>query len=255
MKSTSIPDILLEQYLLEELPAADMNAIHQRLIEDDLLRARFDALLTSDTEIRARYTLETFPRIRNTSRTTQTGIAKHRTALKIFVPAAAIIAVIITAVTLGIDPFHDDIDRTTIAKGAEKNLFVYMKKNELTELLDNGSRVQPGSLLQLGFNVPAGHYCVIVSIDGSGAVTLHQPQDDQSSARVVFGGRKLLPSSYELDNAPLFERFVMVSSDREIAVSKVLAAAKAVAATDSPDTKELALDKSFDQKSVLLIKE
>ena len=255
MKTTLIPDIMLERYLLEELPTSDMEAITQRISEDALLRARIDSLRASDAEIRAAYPFSAFPDMQQSAAAAQTGGAKHRRNMKLFVPAAAIIAVIVTAVGLNVERFYDDIDRTTIAKGAENNLFVYMKKNDVTERLDNGSRVLPGSLLQLGFSVPAGHYCVIVSIDGSGAVTLHQPQDDQSSAKIVFGGRKLLPSSYELDNAPLFERFVMVSSEREIPVSMVLKAAKAVAATGSPDTMVLALEKDFDQKSVLLIKE
>jgi hypothetical protein len=45
-----------------------------------------------------------------------------------------------------------------------------------------------------------------------------------------MGGEVRLPSAYELDDAPGFERFFLIASDRPFEVAPVLEAARALAA-------------------------
>src|SRR5262245_27636506 len=51
----NVPDLILERYLLKELPEASARAVEQMLAADPALRARLDAIDRSDLEIRARY--------------------------------------------------------------------------------------------------------------------------------------------------------------------------------------------------------
>jgi hypothetical protein len=52
---------------------------------------------------------------------------------------------------------------------------------------------------------------VVLSIDGRGAVTWHLPPEYPGpAARLGSGVETTLPWSFELDDAPGFERFVMI---------------------------------------------
>jgi len=87
--------------------------------------------------------------------------------------------------------------------------------------LKNGARAKAGDLLQLAY-IPAGKtYGVIFSIDGSGIVTLHHPESKGNSSILKQEKKNLLPSSYELDNAPDFERFFFITTMEEIEVQSI----------------------------------
>ncbi|HEY0840889.1 MAG TPA: ActD-like protein, partial [Vulgatibacter sp.] len=95
---------------------------------------------------------------------------------------------------------------------------------------------------------------VIVSLDGAGAVTLHLPASGNASAALDAQGATPLPQAYELDDAPSFERFVLVASDSPFEVDTVLQAARTLVSGADAATSPLALPEGLEQTSVVVRK-
>jgi hypothetical protein len=123
---------------------------------------------------------------------------------------------------------------TTIkgAPAAEKaRLYVYRHASGGDQRLTDGERAAPGDLLQLAYAATAGGFGLLLSIDGAGTVTQHWPEPGSTRAAPLHvGGEVRLPSAYELDNAPAFERFFLVRADAPFEVAPVVAAARTLAA-------------------------
>jgi hypothetical protein len=142
------------------------------------------------------------------------------------------------------------------AKGLAPSLRVYRKRADGPQLLAQGERVQAGDVLQLGYVAPGMSYAVLVSIDGRAQVTLHFPGSAELSTKLGEAqGEQLLPAAYELDDAPRFERFVLVTSRRPLSAAEVLRAASVLARRgESALSAALALPAHAEQVSVLLSK-
>lgn len=126
-----------------------------------------------------------------------------------------------------------------------------------SERLSDGARGARGDLLQLAYDkAPEGLYGVLISLDGAGKVTQHLPEEGASRASPLTALREFrLPSAYELDDAPGFERFMLVTAAQPFAVATVTEAAQALARRGSAArTQPLALAPSFLQTSLLLNK-
>ncbi|HET6146625.1 MAG TPA: hypothetical protein VFH68_03780 [Polyangia bacterium] len=165
---------------------------------------------------------------------------------------------------------EEEVENTT-SKGNEPSsatgprLLVYRQRaagvtdQGSNEKLADGARAARGDLVQLAYALaPDGMYGVLVSIDGAGRVTQHLPEEG-AGARAAAPLRALreihLPSAYELDDAPAFERFVLITAAEPFAVAPVLDAARALAAQAMrAATLPLALPSTFHQTSVLLRK-
>src|SRR5579863_9018293 len=121
------------------------------------------------------------------------------------------------------------IKGTVAASGAR--LYVYRHASAGDERLADGERAAPGDLLQLAYAATAEGFGVLLSIDGAGTVTQHWPEPGKTGAAPLrVGGEVRLPSAYELDSAPAFERFFLVRADEAFDVTPVLEAARALAA-------------------------
>jgi len=167
-------------------------------------------------------------------------------------------------------PGGDEVESTR-SKGdypsatAGPRLLVYRQRAAGTagqgsnEKLADGAHAARGDLLQLAYALaPDGTYGVLLSIDGAGRVTQHLPEEG-AGARAATPLRALreiaLPSAYELDDAPGFERFVLITAAEPFAVAPVLDAARALAAQAMrARALPLALAPTFHQTSVLLRK-
>jgi hypothetical protein len=97
---------------------------------------------------------------------------------------------------------------------------------------------------------------VLLSIDGAGRVSQHLPEEGARTAAPLRAAREIhLPSAYELDDAPGFERFVLVTAAAPFAVAPVVEAARALAGRGEPARAvPLAIAPTFHQTSVLLRK-
>ena len=169
-----------------------------------------------------------------------------------------------TPTSLAADPASESevtrIKGDTVAGGPR--LVVYRQRaaggsDARAERLGDGSRAARGDLLQLAYAATRDSaYGVLLSIDGAGRVTQHLPEPGARSAAPLRSvGEIRLPSSYELDDAPAFERFVLVTSAQTFPVAAALDAAGALAAQGpGASSAPLALAPAFHQTSVLLKK-
>ncbi len=91
-------------------------------------------------------------------------------------------------------------------------LLIQRKTAEGASELRPNALVDAGDLLQLSYLSGGQLFGVVFSVDGRGVITQHFPEDGAESSELIGGGRQLLPSSYELDDAPRFERFYFVTA-------------------------------------------
>jgi hypothetical protein len=108
-------------------------------------------------------------------------------------------------------------------------LSLYLKGEEEVVLSDQ-TVLEKGNTVQLAYTVPAGteHYGVIFSVDGRAAVTMHYPYRKGQSSLLVSGKRTFLDEAYILDDAPDYEIFVMVVSEKPLDVDEILGEAQTI---------------------------
>jgi hypothetical protein len=136
-------------------------------------------------------------------------------------------------------------------------LHVYKRVGLGSERLVPGARVARGDLLRLAYLAgERGNFGAVLSIDGRGHVTVHWPEGEATVAAPLSPkGEVQLPSAYELDDAPAFERFFLVTSESPFAMSTVIGAARTLAARpEAARAQALALPSPLHQKSVTLAK-
>jgi len=238
--SRPVPDLLLERYLLGELPAPEARAIEQEIAGNPSLRERVDELTRSDEEIRRAYAPDRFVR---------RGLPRRQSPRGWVLAGALGTAVVAMLAVMPNLPSGGDRIKGT--PGGRPALAVYRHTASGSERLADGDTVRAGDLLRLGYT-PAGRaYGVILSIDGRGSVTLHMPPADGEAAALGQANVNLLDSAYELDEAPRIERFYFVTGMRPFKVSPVLAAARAAA--NAPAT--LPLPAGLEQVSFAVQKE
>lgn len=141
-------------------------------------------------------------------------------------------------------------------KGLDLELRVYRKRGETVERLEDGAESVAGDMLQLAYLRAGYKHAVLLSVDGRGQVTLHYPREpDGSTALGATGGEQLVPEAYELDDAPGFERFILVASAAPLDVEAVLREAERLAGTgESAMHAPLELSVPTAQRSLLLRK-
>lgn len=267
MTTQRISDTILERYLLRELPEDELTAIDRQAATDAILRARIDALTASNREILERYPAERMTaaiearaaRKRETPRSSGAVAARRgRSWLRLAaLPglAAAAVVLLVLAWPLATNRTLPGWGDGTRIKGAESPLMVYRQAAGGAEPLAARARVRERDLLQVGYFAAEEGYGMIISIDGAGTVTVHHPAGG-ADQRLTAKRRVLLDGAYELDNAPGFERFILVTAPAPIDQDRVLAQARRLA-RDPGRAREGALDlgAGYHQESLLLLKE
>ena len=227
-----VPDLVLERYRLGELPPADTDRVERLLSADAALRQRLEALERSDEEIARQYPARWLARqVRARAASREHG--HSRWPLPLGIAAAAIVLVFAMPRAWPGQPRNGDTsatagDRDRI-KGLEPALTVYRRTASGSETLADGSVARTGDLLRVGYIAAGRGYGVILSIDGRGVVTRHLPPDGDRAAALGRGGATLLDRSYELDDAPGWERFYFITGDTPFAVAPLVDAAKTAA--------------------------
>ena len=259
-----VPDITLERYRLGELPAAETARVKARLEQDDDLRQRLSALDRSDDELQGAHDPDWLAsRIveRRAAATRSSAAARWRW------PVAVAASVVVTAV-LAIAVVDRETGRsgdvrtapappaTERIKGSGPGLELYRRTQVGSETLADGAPVRQGDLLRVGYH-PAGHtYGLIISIDGRGAVTRHLPASGDRAAALQRDATVLLDQAYELDDAPLWERFYFITGDSPFACAPVVEAARrAAAAHPSVPPAMLDLPPGLEQSTITVQKE
>ena len=141
---------------------------------------------------------------------------------------------------------------TTRLKGVA--LLLHKKTPSGIKSLISGDSVREGDRIQVGYRIDAERYGVVVSVDGRGITTVHVPTDGEYAQHMPPGTSRL-PFSYELDNAPEFERFFIVLSPQQFELRTVTKAAKFLIQKNEAKNKALALPDEFEQFAITLLKE
>lgn len=189
-------------------------------------RERVDAIVTSNAAI-----LEHLPPAgvrREVERRSATTPTKKRWPL-LLVPTFAAAAAL-ALVFVGESP-------TERTKG-DARLVVHEKTATGIEQVRAGDALERGALLQVGYTPGGNGYGAVVSIDGRGVVTLHWPASPSAWSPTVETEGGTLPSAYELDDAPRFERFFLVTCAERFLARDVVDAAESL---EDPETGALAV--------------
>jgi hypothetical protein len=266
--SSILPEQILERYLLGELSARERRRLERILRRDETAAARLAALKRSDAEILAAYPpgemaekirarAASQPGLSGSARREQDARGRRGFRLPSFAMPLAAAALILIAI-LPLRTAFSSRDETR-AKGLESRLEVYRQRENGDERLRDGAPAAAGDLLQVAYVAAEAGYGLIVSIDGRGTVTGHFPRQAPAGApapALKQGGEIALPFAYQLDDAPGFERFFLVTSADPFDVEPVLRAAAALAADPEAARRQpLALPAGLEQASLLIIKE
>lgn len=254
----SIPDILIEQAALGELSEAEM----EKLRSECDLEARIAELEASNDEILAAYPPEEMAaKIRKRAAAHEAGPRIIEGVFKAVLPLAAAAALF---VTLGMPLLQDRampaFDPNNAAgirlKGMKPHFQIYRQSGSEAEPLADQDLARENDLLQLSYVAGGADYGVLLSIDGRGAVTLHYPDSPFGDQRLAAEGEYALPFSYQLDDAPSFERFYFIAGDEEIPMELVMEEAERVAMSRTGKWVEsFQIPEEYTQQSILLLKE
>jgi hypothetical protein len=104
----------------------------------------------------------------------------------------------------------------------EPYLNIYRERKGKIEVMENGGQARPGDILQLVYMSGTYSHGVIISIDGNGEITLHFPGKSGSSTLLERKKKVQLPTAFQLDHAPHYEKFFFFASNGKIDVAKLL---------------------------------
>ena len=229
----TISDLKLEQLALGELSEADAASLRLRIQGDADAAGRLAEIKVSNVAL-----LEAYPPVgvraeverrvhvidlRETK--SRVGLASMPFTLQRLIQSlrwVAVAACVVGAMTFLVPEVQEEPDFRL--KGGAAELVVHRVVGEVADRLEQGAGVKAGDRLQVSILGGAGEHVVVVSIDGRGEVTLHHPLGGVS-ARVSEPAYSL-PSSYQLDDAPSYERFFMVTSKETLSPEDVVQAAK-----------------------------
>ncbi|HKE14443.1 MAG TPA: hypothetical protein VKB80_06250 [Kofleriaceae bacterium] len=258
MTHRRIPTWLLERVLLDEVPPELADEVRAALDESPEERARLAELERSNAEILAALppavvAAEVARRAEaargfswlmawSGARRPRGHLGRRAFALS---SSLAVAGAVLVAVAVGRQVGSPDqpstgagagrrpsgAEGTTRVKGPalDPKLSLHRRLGEKSEELADGALAFAGDRIQIAYQPADRTHGVILSIDGRGVVNLHFPAREDGSTRLERGGKFLLGHSYELDDAPAFERFVFVTSDRPIDVAAVRARAEGLA--------------------------
>jgi hypothetical protein len=275
MNRLAVSDYYLERYVLGELAAEEAEEIRGLASSDPEVRRALKEIESSNREILELYPpsavktalLERLKKIEQSpaTRATLFNFFPLRPILVVSFALAVLLAFAILFLPrfqkpAGIIPPTSE-EESTLVKGfqnidlSKTQLLVYRKNKNLVEILTDGGQAGRGDLLQLAYVTTKDPYGLILSIDGRSSVTLHFPAEKDGSSLLVLNKKTALPHAIELDDAPAFERFFLITSAFPIDVHNVLKKAENLARDRERVRKEkLDLAEDIRQYSVLILK-
>lgn len=249
-----------EQLALGELPAAERDALrarHGAALDAELAALREDdaAILAAHPPAKIRAEVE---------RRVAAARPAPRRLVWFGAPALAAAAVVLLVVARpGDAPAPGPAAETfvpaadpggTRIKGLQPHLVVHRQDGEAAAPLAHDAEVRAGDVLQVSYVAAGAAHGVIVSLDGGGVVTLHFPEDAAGSTALQQAGAVRLDQAYELDDAPGFERFVLVTAAEALDPTRVLAAAEDLSHAPDAAARPLALPPGWQQSTFLVRK-
>jgi hypothetical protein len=244
------PDWLVERLHAGDLPAAEAEAVRRRLEAEGGL-SRLEDLARDDAAFRVSHPAAAGAEVirRRAGRTGRSRRWRFFVVPALAAVAAGALVVMVPLVRPG-GSLRDADD--TREKGQVPRLEIYRRSQPVP--LADGAAARAGDLLQLAYVSAGAPYGVIVSVDGRGAVTLHCPEGGGPAARLTRGRAVPLSHAYQLDDAPRFERFFLVTGSQPFDSAAVVAAARSLAAGGDAERGALALPQGLAQRALTLRK-
>jgi len=231
-------DIVVEQYMLGELPEKEMKEVER----SPELMARVAELEQSNKEILDRYPAEDMAEriITRFQQSSHTPASLRRSKTERFdvgrflqrffyVPAFAVLAIVFGLFIYPMFAQTHNGDESMRMKGLQPTFHVYREsgRGATPQEVKTGETVSQGDVLQLSYVSGGASYGVIFSVDSRGNVTLHFPETENASPALKTSGEVPLPFAYRLDDAPRFEAFYFVTSQERFSVAGLLRRVKA----------------------------
>lgn len=245
------PDWLVERIALGELPPTELAAARQQLESEPDGPARLAAIETSNREILAAHPAPAMAeRIRE--RATETAparLAGWRLGALIAAPTLAAAAALIFWLA-PIGP-GDDVR----LKGLKPHLVLHRAASGQAQPLTDQAAARAGDRIQISYVAAGKMFGAVLSIDGRGNLTQHLAAPGPAPVQLTAAGEIALPSSFELDDAPGFERFILIVCDAPYDQGRLIEEARRVAAGTAPATEPFAgLASGCEQSSLVLTK-
>ena len=232
----AIPTRILEEIKNSELDAKNYYSLYGK----ENIETELDKLKKSDEEILNEYSVQAMRAavagklarnaINSTKSASQAKIL-HFPASRIISYAAAAVLLAAIIIPAGIKnsklashstPTERVKGNAITASDSAPSINLYRQKGREIQALNNGDFAKPGDVIQITYNAGSDEYGIIFSVDGNGNITRHFPETGWEAAQLIHRSDETpLDFSYELDNAPDFECFIMVSSKNKFSLDDI----------------------------------
>ncbi len=248
-----VPDLLVEQLALDELSPADAEQVRSRLGSEadprvaELQRSNASVLEEHPPEQIAHRIQQRLGQLDAREASTERANPWRGWMLSgaVAVAAAGVLAWVLSSSEEITPPSEqDDViaiatpPQDTVRLKGDAAIVLRKRVGSGSELLAPGDSISPGDELLVSYRAAGEKYGVLVSLDGAGEVTLHFPETREDSTGLKPAGAIAL-HSFELDDAPHFERFFFVTGAAEVDVGRVLQRARNLGASADAGTAAL----------------
>lgn len=240
-KPMPVSGLQLEKYLLGALPDSERKALDARIAADPALAKTVERMRSEDLAFAARFPAETIvPEIQAAAlpkpRPQTVPTLEWRKGIALAFPVGgrrtfAFALMLLCAAPLLLWKLPSET-RGERLKGKQAELRLYRNTAAGPERVVSGSQAAAGDVFQVELHPGTFAYGAVVSVDGNGSVTLHWPSDPVgATAWSALPGHRL-PSSFQLDDSPRFERFHLLLSRQPLDLADWRARVRASAGRD-----------------------
>ncbi|MCR4948875.1 MAG: hypothetical protein K6A15_06965 [Treponema sp.] len=232
----AVPNRILEAIKNSELKANDFYSIYGK----ENIEASVEELKRSDMEILNTYSVQDMrkavaEKLAGKNKESQKSSILKFPTYKIIGYAAAAVLLAAIMVPAGLKnstaasrtPTERIKGNAAAIQNADPTLKLYRQQGREIQALNNGDFAHTGDVIQIAYNAGSSEYGVIFSVDGNGNITRHFPENSWQAAQLMHRADDTpLDFSYELDNAPDFECFIMVTSKKQFSLNGLESAIK-----------------------------
>ena len=225
-----IPDWKLERYLTGDLPEGEMSEIRELEKTDEVFARRVKMLREDNAAILRKMPFE---RLAEKMDARDCGAERKNNVIHFgFVKFAAAAALVLAVVSVALFSQREVVpdagaqvmdvamavqDDGTRIKGMDARMEIWKKTGDSAVQMLNLDEAREGDEIQLRYSVPEKCFGLLFSMDGNGTVTMHMADGSQAIA-LEPGKMTTLPFAYKLDNAPKFEKFFLLTSQKDFAI-------------------------------------
>ena len=229
----AIPTRILEEIKNSEADATNFYSIYGK----ENIEAALNDLRKSDEEILNTYSVQAMKaavagKLNKKGADTNEGVSaplKFPTfKIVSYAAAAVLLAAIVIPAGLRNSKISANRAPTERVKGnaapviTEPSLKLYRQKGREIQALSDGDFARSGDVIQITYNAGKEEYGVIFSVDGNGNITRHFPENSWQAGQLDQSSNEIpLDFSYELDNAPDFECFVLVTAKKQFSLDGI----------------------------------